>query len=305
MRNGKPAQAMIFNTATNTVEKEIPIATTVTQTHGQFRHIRMTPHNTILVPHMGENKVVEYDLDGKQLFSVAVPSPWSAIELKNGNIMISSNKNLVREVNRKGETVWEFNQTDAPEYKLINTQTAYRLANGNTVISNWCAGNNKSAEWLDTVQFIEVTPDKKVVWALRSWADPVDLGPSTSIQFLDEPGAPDSFDQKRFEPPLTPHPPPPVLSRLQRAGALGFAAAGPPPPSLGDLLRVGLRQAFFRCLRVGAAHFALQFNQRPAALTIASCSGGHCRQMLAGIGFPWRMRIIPGRGNFADRGHAS
>jgi hypothetical protein len=34
-------------------------------------------------------------------------------------------------------------------------------------------------------QFIEVTPDKKVVWALRAWREPVNLGPSTRIQLLD------------------------------------------------------------------------------------------------------------------------
>ena len=70
MRNGNPAQAMIINTATNKMEKEIPIPTTVTGTHGQFRHIRMTKAGTILVPHMGEGKVVEYDLDGKVVWSV-------------------------------------------------------------------------------------------------------------------------------------------------------------------------------------------------------------------------------------------
>ncbi len=65
MRNGNPAEAMIINTATGAVEKEIPIPTPVTGTHGQFRHIRMTKAGTLLVPHLGEGKVVEYDLDGK------------------------------------------------------------------------------------------------------------------------------------------------------------------------------------------------------------------------------------------------
>lgn len=37
------------------------------------------------------------------------------------------------------------------------------------------------------VQAIEVTPAKKVVWALRSWAPPADLGPATTIQVLHEP----------------------------------------------------------------------------------------------------------------------
>lgn len=62
------------------------------------------------------------------------------------------------------------------------------------VICNWCAGNNRTQEWAGTVQVFEVTPNKKVVWSLSSWNDP-DLGPSTSVQLLDEPGAPE--DQER------------------------------------------------------------------------------------------------------------
>jgi hypothetical protein len=188
MRNGTPAQAMIINTATGAVEKEIPIPTTVTASHGQFRHIRMTPKQTILVPHLGEGKVVEYDLNGREIWSVQALSPWHAERLKNGNTLIAGDKRCyVREVNPKGETVWEFTQADVPDIKLFNTQCAYRLANGNTVITNWVAGNNKTAEWLTSVQVLEVTPEKKVVWALRSWTDPVDLGPSTAIQLLDQP----------------------------------------------------------------------------------------------------------------------
>jgi hypothetical protein len=188
MRNGTPAQAMIINTATGAVEKEIPIPTTVTASHGQFRHIRMTPQQTILVPHLGEGKVVEYDLNGKQIWSVQALSPWHAERLRNGNTLIAGDKRCyVREVNPRGETVWEFTQADVPDIQLFNTQCAYRLANGNTVITNWVAGNNKTAEWLTSVQVLEVTPQKKVVWALRSWTDPVDLGPATAIQLLDQP----------------------------------------------------------------------------------------------------------------------
>jgi len=35
------------------------------------------------------------------------------------------------------------------------------------------------------VQAIEVTPDKKIVWALRAWLPPLDLGQATTIQILD------------------------------------------------------------------------------------------------------------------------
>jgi hypothetical protein len=195
MRNGNPAQAMIINTASARIEKEIPIPTAVKGTHGQFRHIRMTKEGTILVPHMSEGKVVEYDLDGREVWSVKAQSAWSAVRLKNGNTLIAGDaRKYVREVNPKGETVWELTQADVPDIKLFNTQTANRLANGNTVICNWCAGNNRTQEWAGTVQVFEVTPDKKVTWALSSWRDP-DLGPATSIQLLDEPGAPE--DQER------------------------------------------------------------------------------------------------------------
>jgi hypothetical protein len=192
MRNGNPALAMIINTATGKTEKEIPIPTPVTGTHGQFRHIRMTPAGTLLIPHLGEGKVVEYDLDGTALWSVEAKSPWSAVRLKNGNTLIAGDwSGYVREVNPQGQTVWEITQKDVPDFKLFSLQTANRIANGNTVICNWCAGNNKTEEWADTVQVFEVTPEKKVVWALSSWKDP-DLGPATSIQLLDEPGAADT-----------------------------------------------------------------------------------------------------------------
>jgi hypothetical protein len=199
MRNGHPAQAMIINTATGAVEREITIPTTIKPTHGQFRHIRMTANHTILVPHLSEGKVVEYDLDGNIVWSVQAPNVWSAIRLKNGNTLLAGDaKEYAREVNPQGQTVWEFTQADAPGIKLFNLQTAQRLANGDTVMCFWVANDKQVAEWKDSVQVLEVTPEKKIVWAVRSWADPADLGPATSIQLLDEPGQPEvPGDQQR------------------------------------------------------------------------------------------------------------
>jgi hypothetical protein len=192
MRNGNPAEAMIFNTATGSVEREIPIPTTVTSTHGQFRHIRMTPAGTLLVPHLSEGKVVEYDLAGHVLWTVAAQRPWSAIRLRNGNTLIAGDsQGYAREVNPQGATVWEFTAADAPGIRLFNIQTAQRLANGDTVLCCWVAGDNRTADWATTVQVLEVTPAKRIVWALRAWQDPADLGPATSIQLLDEPGRPE------------------------------------------------------------------------------------------------------------------
>jgi len=187
MRNGNPAQAMILNVASNLVERTIPIPTSVTNIHAQFRHIRMTPAGTLLVPHMGDGKVVEYDLNGTEIWSVKAPSVWAAVRLSNGNTLLSGNaKGYLREVNPAGETVWEFTQKDAGEIKLFTIQGAERLPNGNTVFCNWCPNGAKNKfDWSTTVQVLEVTPAKNIVWALRSWLPPEDLGPGTMIQILD------------------------------------------------------------------------------------------------------------------------
>lgn len=195
--NGPVGKVLIFNTETNKLLKEIVIPTASTNPHGQFRHVRWTKNKTIMVGLFAEKEVVEFDLDGKEIWSVGnTPNPWSAIRLHNGNTLISGDGNgYTREVNPKGETVWEFTKADAP-FTIGNTQTANRLANGNTVICNWIAGNNKTEEWAGTVQVFEVTPDKKIVWALSSWENP-DLGPATYIQLLDESGNPDNGELQR------------------------------------------------------------------------------------------------------------
>lgn len=190
MRNGTPAVALIINMASGNIEREITIPTAVSDPHLQFRRIRMTQRGTILIPHLGDGRVVEYDLNGKIIWSVLAKSPWAATRLKNGNTLITGDWNkYVREVNPSGKPVWELNQKDVPGIKLFNLQTANRLDNGNTVICNWCAGNEMTETWKGTVQAFEVTPEKKLVWTLSSWDSP-DLGPSTSIQLLEGPGVP-------------------------------------------------------------------------------------------------------------------
>lgn len=186
-RDGNPAFAMIINTSSGQVVKQIQIPVKTTNTHGQYRHIRMTRNHTILIPLLSEDRVAEFTLDGREVWSIPAKSPWSAERLQNGNTLIAGDwSSYVREVNPAGATVWELTQADVPEYRLFNTQTARRLANGNTIICNWVAGDKNLEDWPNTVQLLEVTPSKKVVWALRSWKDPADLGPATHIHLLDE-----------------------------------------------------------------------------------------------------------------------
>jgi hypothetical protein len=195
MQNGDPARLMVIHKATGKVEKELILPTANPKNvHGQFRHARVTRAGTFLVPHMDLGKVVEYSAEGKEIWSVPAPSAWAAVRLKNGNTLISGNQHgYAREVNSKGETVWEINKNDLPGITLLTVQEVDRLANGNTVICNW-SGSLPLADWPTTVQIVEVTPAKKVVWALQDWKT---LGPSSAIQLLDEPGVPENGDLQR------------------------------------------------------------------------------------------------------------
>ncbi len=187
IQNGNPAKLMMVNVATGNIDKEfiLPVGNPLS-THGQFRHARYTTAGTFLVAHMDMKKVSEYDISGKQIWSFDVgATPWSAERLKNGNTLITGTQ-FTREVNALGETVWELTASDVAGYKFDSRQIATRLPNGNTLINNWV---NQWSDKFDSttvpVQALEVTPDKKIVWALRAWDEPANLGPATTIQLLD------------------------------------------------------------------------------------------------------------------------
>jgi hypothetical protein len=185
MQNGTPAKLMVINKKTGGVEAEhvFPAAVTGKGVHGQFRRVRITDNGTYLLPLLQMNKVIEYDKNFNEIWSYDIRSPWAAVRLKNGNTLISDERDqLAREVNSKGETVWEFKLAELPpEIGFSGSQSCVRLANGNTIFcSRGDAGKRP--------QLVEITPDKKVVWVLKDWKD---LGPATAIQILDDPGTPE------------------------------------------------------------------------------------------------------------------
>jgi hypothetical protein len=190
IQNGDPALVRVVNTTTGATEKEFALQTKQpVSVHGQFRHARLTANGTLLVAHMDLNKVVEYDWNGKELWSFPASSPWGVTPLANGNVLITDRMG-VREVTRRGDAVWNWTPADAPGIAFDHLQQAWRLANGDTVVGNWMNEWDKTPEsMVGSLQVLELTPDKKPVWALRAWAEPANLGPATTIQFLDEPGA--------------------------------------------------------------------------------------------------------------------
>ncbi len=192
MQNGLPARLMLFNLRTGKTEMEHVMKTRepvdAKSIHGQFRNVRLTKAGTYLIAHMNLGRVVEYDRDWNEIwFTTNAPSVWHATRLANGNTLVSGNQHgFVREINPAGDIVWEVKKGDLPGIAINGVHQATRLANGNTVFCNWTAGVKKP-DWPGIVQLIEVTPDKKVVWAIREWEHP-DLGPASCIQLLDEPG---------------------------------------------------------------------------------------------------------------------
>jgi len=193
VQNGLPPRLMIINKKTGKVEieHELPAESLTDQktVHPQFRRIRMTAKGTYLVPFLKLNKVVEYDKHFSPIWTYEIPTPWAASRLHNGNTLITDEHDkLVREVNPKGETVWEFKQSDLPaDVVLHNIQTSERLVSGNTVIFS-STGGIKREERPNIIQALEVTPNKKLVWVLQDWKN---LGPATTAQFLDQPGIPE------------------------------------------------------------------------------------------------------------------
>ncbi len=193
VQNGNPAQVFVVNIKNGETVKsfKVPVKNP-NNSHGHFRHARLTKDGTYLIAHMDLGKVVEYDINGNQLWSLDAPKIWSAEPLENGNILLCGNDRWIREVNRQGEVVWDFKLDDYPQYNMTKPQIATRLANGNTIINDWFS------DWGDTldlkkppVQAIEVTPDREVVWVLQSWENP-NLGPSTTIQVLNENSIPEN-----------------------------------------------------------------------------------------------------------------
>jgi hypothetical protein len=201
VRNGVPAKLFLYNLKTGQMEMEREVQTKYpgdpTHIHAQFRNIRMTKAGTYLLAHLDLGRVIEYDRNFKEIWSCDAPSVWQAVRLDNGNTMITGNQHaFVREISPDGKIVWEVNNGDLAGFRIDSVHQAQRLANGNTVITNWSGVLHNKADWPKVVQLMEVTPDKKVVWAINEWKNP-DLGPASCIQLLDQPGRDEEHELMR------------------------------------------------------------------------------------------------------------
>ena len=133
---------------------------------GYMRNARKLESGNYLVAHYGAQVVREYDPAGKVVWEVkAAGGPHSCIRLATGNTLIACADagglpGRVFEVDKEGKTVWEVKGEDLPGVSLKFMTGLERLANGNTVMTNW-QGHGALGR---TADIIEVTPEKKVVW---------------------------------------------------------------------------------------------------------------------------------------------
>lgn len=192
--NGAPLLLSVWNWKTNTKLWEKPIPTISGNTHGQMRHSRFLANGHLLLATMSTAGMVEYDTAGmKPVWKCTAKSVWAAVRLPSGNTLWSGNGGgTVTEVNDKGDTVWQIKKDEfktTAGFSFATTQEAMRLKNGNTIINNWQGATGEP-------QIVEVTPDKKIVWILKSWAAP-DLQYGSSTDILDEPGYMEDFEHYR------------------------------------------------------------------------------------------------------------
>jgi hypothetical protein len=188
IENGLPPHLMVVNIKTNAVEVDhllpAPSLTDRKTVHAQFRRVRYTAQGTYLVPFLEMNRVVEYDKDFNEVWSYKIPTPWAAIRLKNGNTLITDERDVKTiEVTPDKRIVWEISPADLPaKYRYENSQSATRLADGDTILCSR-GGSDQGP------QLVEVARDKKVVWVLQDWTH---FGPATAVQILDDPGIPEN-----------------------------------------------------------------------------------------------------------------
>ncbi|MDR3620571.1 MAG: PQQ-binding-like beta-propeller repeat protein [Paludisphaera borealis] len=146
--------------------------------HRDTRLVRKLANGHYLVCQELDGAVHEYAPDGAIVWSYrldldgrpATPGHdghgtevFGALRLASGNTLIATgNGNRVIEVDPAGQVVWSIGHDELPGIHLKWVTSLAELPNGHIVFGNTHAGP-------DNPQLIEVTRDKKVVWALRNF----------------------------------------------------------------------------------------------------------------------------------------
>lgn len=111
-----------------------------------------------LITIVGQNKVIELDATGKQVWEkTGLNRPWASTGLTNGHRLISSEGGCI-EYDARGKEVWRKDGLSE------NPHDSRRLENGNTLIA--CYGSQK---------VVEIRPDGSTAWEITINGGPVEL----------------------------------------------------------------------------------------------------------------------------------
>jgi hypothetical protein len=179
------------------VVKTVPLTVKNPHPHTDTRMVRKLATGNYLVCHERDGCVREYDPAGAVVWEYALSrgdrkpagghgpdaygtAVYGAIRLPGGNTLIAGgNSHRVLEVTPDKRVVWSLDQKELPGITLAWVTSLHALPNGNIVVGNCHAGP-------DQPQLIEVTRDKKVVWAFKDWKT---FGDNLAMaQILDVPG---------------------------------------------------------------------------------------------------------------------
>jgi hypothetical protein len=90
--------------------KSFPVGSTISALGSNFQ---VLPNGHVFVPLYANNRVVEFDADGKQIASWTAQRPTSVARLPSGNVLITSRTSrAVIELDRSGKEVWNHPITD-------------------------------------------------------------------------------------------------------------------------------------------------------------------------------------------------
>jgi hypothetical protein len=130
-----------------------------------MRQVRRLDNGNTLICASTEDEVMEVTPEKKIVWSYYVPFPYLATRLADGHTLISSGSGygsptgyFLVEVDKDGETVWQYGGPDCPAEEKLNWPSGFvRLANGDTLISVARDGVLR-----------QVSPDKKTVRTIKS-----------------------------------------------------------------------------------------------------------------------------------------
>jgi Mal s 1 allergenic protein-like len=157
--------------------------------HAFMRNARVLPNGHFLVAHYEGQAVREYDGEGKPVWEAKAPGgAHSVARLANGHTLVATgdwdhSEPRFLEIAGNGEVVWQVTNDDLPGRPLRFLGGFHRLANGNTVLSNWLGHGHLG----DAPLLLEIAPDKRVVWTYEKHDV---LRTASSVLFLDPSGRP-------------------------------------------------------------------------------------------------------------------